>query len=90
MTTPNEPEYRYTDGTAPQDRPAAPAVQDGSQSRPEASTRDESPDDFTHYVHLADGSVRKVKEDGPFGLHYLENEDDEASGGNKIIGVYGR
>jgi hypothetical protein len=56
----------------------------GSQSHAEPS----EPDDFTHYVHLADGSVRKHKMTEPLGSHYPS--DEGIHGGHFITGIYPR
>ena len=58
-------------------------AQDGSADRTEAST-----EDFTHYVHLADGSVERVTE-VPDGSH-LPVEGEDVHGGRFIIGIYPR
>lgn len=76
--------FRYSDGSAPQDRP-----QEAAQAPPEGSENPES--EFSHYVHLADGRVLKKLITVPLdhlGFHMTENENDPATGGNKIIGIY--
>lgn len=55
-----------------------------------ATAPDKSDEDFSHYVHLADGRVIKHQMDEPLGSHYVENEDDENKDTTRtqIIGVY--
>ena len=66
-----------------------------SEDRTEAVPEDrpEEPEEFTHYVHLADGRVVKVNQEdpdaGPLGTHYEEGEDDDLTR-TQIIGVYPR
>lgn len=52
--------------------------------------RPDGPEDFTHYVHLADGSVVKHKMTEPLGSHLPEGEDADLHGGRAIVGVYPR
>lgn len=80
-----------SDKTAPSS-----TAQAGSQSRTGAPTdsappaqESNEPEDFTHYVHLADGSVQKVDVSEPLGSH-LVPEGEDATGGHAIIGVYPR
>ena len=60
-------------------------VPGGSQSRTEASKTD----DFTHYVHLADGSVVRHNMESPLGNHLVAYDEDPI-GGRYIIGIYPR
>lgn len=83
---------RYSDGTYPEDRPgeAERRSEPHPEPDPEPVRKDEAPEDFTHYVHLADGSVRKHKMTEPLGSHYPGRDDEEVHGGHFIIGTYPR
>jgi hypothetical protein len=50
---------------------------------------EESPEDFTHYVHLANGDVIKHNLIDPLSTHF-NPDDGDVTGGHKIIGVYPR
>jgi hypothetical protein len=63
-------------------------AQRGSEPRPEAS-QDAKTEDFTHYVHLADGSVVRHNMESPLGNH-LVADDEDPIGGRYIIGIYPR
>lgn len=71
---------RYSDGTYPEDRPVM--AEDRSESHPEPV-----PEDFTHYVHTANGRVHHVKVTEPLGSHY---PPEDADGGHYITGIYPR
>lgn len=82
--------FRYSDGSQPQDRPFV--AERGSESHLEPGPAEKvpaEPEEFSYYVHLADGRVERVK-DYPTHAHHFDSERDEASGGNKIIGIYPR
>lgn len=74
---------RYSDGTYPEDRPEP--SHGGSESHPEPM----EPEDFTHYVHTADGRVHHVKVTEPLGSHYSPHGED-THGGHFIVGTYPR
>lgn len=59
-------------------------------SREPTAARENEPEDFTHYIHLADGSVVKHKMTEPLGSHLPEGEDADLHGGRAIVGVYPR
>jgi hypothetical protein len=80
----SEEGFRYSDGTAPEDRP------EEAERRSEKRAEPKEPEDFTHYVHLADGSVRKHKMTDPLGTHFPVGENEDVHGGHFIIGTYPR
>lgn len=79
---------RYSDGSYPEDRPEE--AERRSEPQPKPVPKDEEPEDFTHYVHLADGSVRKHKMTEPLGSHYPGRDGEDIHGGHFIIGTYPR
>ena len=66
-------------------------AQGSSQSRSAAA--ENQPEEFTHYVHLADGRVQRVDLSAhdavPLGNAYEEGEGDSLTR-TQIIGVYSR
>lgn len=68
----------------------ADTVQPVPSDGPPTARQDDGPEDFTHYVHLADGSVVKHKMTEPLGSHLPEGEDADLHGGRAIVGVYPR
>lgn len=77
--------FRYSDGSVPQDRPET--AQSDTETR---HAEPDVPDDWTHYVHLADGTVVKHKMTDPLASHLPEEEDTDLHGGRFITGIYPR